>query len=221
MGKLPDINGIGMTSQRTRARLVSRLRERGISNEVLLEVINSTPRHIFIEEALAHRAYEDTSLPIGYNQTISQPYTVARMTELMLEGGALRNVLEVGTGSGYQTAILAQLVDKVFTVERIQALLDRAKEHLRLLGLRNIQFKYDDGSMGWAERGPYDGIIVTASPRHIPRELLDQLAEGGRLLIPVGVEDTQQLTLVRRIGESIESRVVEEVKFVPLVGGRA
>ena len=221
MGKLPDINGIGMTSRRTRARLVDRLRERGITDEVLLDVINSTPRHIFVDEALAHRAYEDNSLPIGYNQTISQPYTVAKMTEALLAGGGIAKVLEVGTGSGYQTAILAQLVERVYTVERIQALLERAREHLRLLGLRNVQFKHDDGSLGWAERGPFDAIIVTASPRHVPQELVNQLAEGGRLLIPVGVEDTQQLVLVTRTPDGVDSVVLEEVKFVPLLGGRS
>ena len=221
MGKLPDINGIGMTSKRTRARLVSRLRERGIGDEVLLDVINMTPRHIFVDEALAHRAYEDTSLPIGYNQTISQPYTVARMTELLLAEGPLAKVLEVGTGSGYQTAVLAQLVERLYTVERIQALLERAREHLRMLGLRNIQFKHDDGNMGWAERGPFDAIIVTASPRHVPQELVNQLAEGGRMLLPVGTDEVQQLVLVRKTADGIETVPLEEVKFVPLQGGRS
>lgn len=220
MGKLPDMNGIGMTSRRTRARLVSRLRERGIADEVLLEVINQTPRHIFVDEALAHHAYEDTSLPIGYNQTISQPYTVARMTEVLLADGPLGKVLEVGTGSGYQTAVLAQLVERIYTVERIEILLERARQHLKLLGLRNVQFKHDDGSMGWAERGPFDGIIVTASPRHIPRELTNQLTDGGRLLIPVGVDDTQQLMLITRTGDQIDKKMLEEVNFVPLLGGR-
>jgi protein-L-isoaspartate(D-aspartate) O-methyltransferase len=219
LGKQPDIQGIGMTSQRTRSRLVARLRERGIVNEVLLDVINMTPRHVFIDEALAHRAYEDTSLPIGFNQTISQPYTVARMTELLLADGPLTKVLEIGTGCGYQTAILARLVEKVYTVERIQGLLERAREHLKLIGLRNIQFKHDDGNLGWAERGPYDGIIVTASPRHIPAELLAQLDTGGRMVIPVGVADKQQLTLVRSTAGGMETTVLEEVNFVPLLGG--
>lgn len=221
MGKVPDIRGVGMTSQRTRNRLVGRLRERGIENEVLLDVINMTPRHVFVDEALSHRAYEDTSLPIGYNQTISQPFTVARMTELLLAEGPLEKVLEIGTGSGYQTAILAQLVDKLYTVERIQALLDRAKEHLKLLSLRNVQFKHDDGNLGWPERGPFDGIIVTASPRHIPPELVEQLSPGGRMVIPVGVDDKQVLTLVRNTPDGVETEVLEEVRFVPLLGGRS
>lgn len=221
MGKLADIEGIGMTSKRTRARLVSRLRERGIADEILLEIINRIPRHVFVDEALAHRAYEDTSLPIGFNQTISQPYIVARMTELLLSEGPLASVLEVGTGSGYQAAVLAQLVERVYTVERIQALLDRARDHLRLIGVRNVQFKHDDGSMGWADRGPFDAIIVTASPRHVPQELVDQLVPGGRMLLPVGIDDTQQLVLVRKTADGIETVAVEEVKFVPLVGGRS
>lgn len=210
-----------MTSQRTRSRLVSRLRERGIANEVLLDVMNMTPRHLFIDEALSHRAYEDTSLPIGFNQTISQPYTVARMTELLLADGPLEKVLEIGTGSGYQTAILAQLVDKVYTVERIQGLLDRARDHLKVLGLRNVQFKYDDGNIGWRERGPFDGIIVTASPRHVPPELIAQLTEGGRMILPIGTDDRQELTAVRVTPDGVETTVLEEVRFVPLVSGKS
>ena len=221
LDKQPDILGVGMTSPRTRGRLVSRLRERGITNEVLLEVINSTPRHLFIDEALSHRAYEDTSLPIGFNQTISQPFTVARMTELLIRDPVPKRVLEIGTGSGYQTAILARLVERVFTVERIQALLDRARDHLKSLGVRNVQFKHDDGNMGWAERGPFDGIIVTASPRHIPAELVAQLAIGGRMIIPVGTGDTQQLTMVEATETGIETTVLDQVKFVPLLGGKA
>ena len=218
---MADINGIGMTSRRTRARLVARLREQGIANEVLLEVMNTIPRHIFVDEALAHRAYEDTALPIGYNQTISQPYIVARMTEVLLEGGNLGKVLEIGTGSGYQTAILAQLVEQVYTVERIQALVDRARDTLKLLGIRNVQFKYDDGSTGWAERGPFDAIIVTAAPRHVPQELVNQLVEGGRMVLPVAVDDTQYLLLVTRTAEGVETERLEEVRFVPLLGGKS
>lgn len=216
----PDLRGVGMTSQRTRARLVERLRERGITDEALLEVISMTPRHLFIDEALSHRAYEDTSLPIGYQQTISQPYVVARMTQALLSDGPLNRVLEVGTGSGYQTAILAQMVDKVYTVERIQGLLERAREHLKLVGLRNVQFRHADGAVGWPERGPYDGIIVTASPRRIPEELIEQLAQGGKMVVPLDNGHGQQLVLIRAGEGGIETEVLEKVKFVPMVGGR-
>lgn len=215
-----DLNGIGMTSQRTRNRLINRLRDRDIADERVLDAMLSVPRHIFIDEALSHRAYEDSSLPIGFNQTISQPYMVARMTESLLAGGPLEKVLEIGSGSGYQTAILSQLVAKVWTVERIQGLHERAKATLRRLGIRNVQFKYDDGNIGWSEQGPFDGIIVTASPRHIPEELLQQLAIGGRMLIPVG-DTAQQLKLILRTDEGFEEEVLEDVKFVPLLGGRS
>jgi protein-L-isoaspartate(D-aspartate) O-methyltransferase len=220
-GNLPDMRGVGMTSQRTRSRLVQRLRERGIDNETLLDVIASTPRHMFVDEALASRAYEDTALPIGFHQTISQPYIVARMTQVLLAEGPLEKVLEIGTGSGYQTAILSQLVSRVYTVERIQGLSERARETLKLIGLRNIQFKHDDGNIGWLDRGPFDGIIVTASPRMIPQGLVDQLAVGGRLIIPVGTSDAQLLTVVRMTSDGPETEVLEDVKFVPLLGGKA
>lgn len=218
-----DINlkGIGMTSQRTRSRLVERLREQGIGSEVILDAINETPRHAFIDEALAHRAYEDSSLPIGYNQTISQPFIVARMTEALMADGPLGSVLEVGTGSGYQTAILARLVDKVYTVERINGLLKRARERLQSIGYRNIAYRHSDGGMGWPERGPFDGIIVTASPRIIPPELLAQLADNGRMLVPVGEAREQQLLLLRKNGDEIEQTRLETVRFVPLLGGKS
>ncbi len=218
--KKPDLNGVGMTSQRTRNRLVSRLRQQGIQDERVLDLINSTPRHLFIDEALAHRAYEDNALPIGFNQTISQPYIVARMTESLFDGGRLERVLEIGTGSGYQTAILAQLANKVYTVERIAGLLDKAKERLKLLGTRNTRFKYDDGNIGWQEQGPFQGIIVTASPRHVPDELLSQLAAGGRMIIPVGHRQ-QQLKLITNTQESFQTEILEDVKFVPLMRGKA
>ncbi|MDA8913102.1 protein-L-isoaspartate(D-aspartate) O-methyltransferase [Pseudomonadales bacterium] len=209
-----------MTSQRTRNRLTDRLREQGIVNEVVLQVMASTPRHLFVDEALAHRAYEDTALPIGNSQTISQPYIVARMTELLLQDVPPTSVLEVGTGSGYQTAILAQLMDQVFTVERISALLDRALGRFRQLGLHQIKSKYDDGHLGWAEKGPFDAIIVTASPREVPAALLAQLRAGGRLIIPVGDAETQTLTLVTRGEDGFETTSVEPVRFVPLLGGK-
>ncbi|MCH7743337.1 MAG: protein-L-isoaspartate(D-aspartate) O-methyltransferase [Proteobacteria bacterium] len=210
-----------MTSQRTRDRLVQRLRDQGIMDERILDVVTSTPRHAFIDEALAHRAYEDIALPIGFNQTISQPYIVARMTEVLLGGGPLNRVLEIGTGSGYQAAVLAQLVDRVYTVERISGLLEKAVSRFRLLGLRNIQYKHADGGLGWPERGPYDGIIITASPRRIPDELIAQLTEGGRMVVPLGHGDQQQLTMITNSADGVISEVLEAVKFVPLMGGKA
>jgi len=215
-----DIQGSGMTSQRTRSRMVARLRQQGITDERVLDVIDAIPRHVFIDEALAHRAYEDTALPIGFNQTISQPYIVARMTEALFAAGPLTKVLEIGTGSGYQTAVLAQLADKIYSVERIQGLLDKAKERLRFLGNKNTQFKYDDGNIGWPDRAPYDGIIVTASPRNLPKELLNQLAPGGRLIVPVG-DERQQLKRITNHDGEFEIEVLEDVKFVPLLGGKA
>ena len=207
-----NIKGIGMTSQRTRTRLVERLREQGIASEKILAVISETPRHAFIDEALAHRAYEDTALPIGYNQTISQPYVVARMTEALLADGPLETVLEIGTGSGYQTAILAQLVGRVYSVERIGGLLNRARERLTSIGYRNIHFRHADGGIGWPERGPFDAILVTASPRELPEGLLEQLAPGGRLLVPVGESRQQQLLLVKRTDEGFVRTELEPVR---------
>ena len=215
-----DASGVGMTSQRTRNRLTDRLREQGILNEAVLQVMASTPRHLFVDEALAHRAYEDTALPIGNSQTISQPYIVARMTELLFRDAQPESVLEVGTGSGYQTAILAQLVDQVFTVERISKLLDRALGRFRQLGLHQIKSKYDDGHLGWAGKGPFDAIIVTASPREVPSALLAQLAPGGRLIIPIGDPETQTLTMVERSSDGFDTTLVEPVRFVPLLGGK-
>lgn len=216
-----NLNGVGMTSQRTRDRLTQRLRDQGIIDERILDVINSTPRHAFIDEALAHRAYEDTALPIGFNQTISQPYIVARMTEALLAEGPLKKVLEVGTGSGYQAAVLAQLVEKIYTVERISGLLEKATARFKMLGLRNIMSKHADGGMGWPEKGPFDGIIVTASPRRIPDELIGQLAEGGRMIVPLGVADRQELVLVVKTANEVSTEVLEAVRFVPLVGGKS
>ena len=178
--------GIGMTSARTRDRLVQRLRDQGIRDEAVLEQIRNVPRHLFVDEALASRAYEDTALPIGLGQTISQPYVVARMSEALLDGFKGEKVLEVGTGCGYQTAVLAKLVKKIFTIERIPELLRRARQRLRELDVYNVQFKPGDGWEGWPKYGPYDGIIVTAAPDEIPEKLLQQLAPGGRLIIPVG-----------------------------------
>lgn len=212
--------GIGMTSQRTRERLIQRLYEEGLSDARVLEVIRSTPRHLFVDEALAHRAYEDTALPIGHNQTISQPYTVGRMTELLLAAGPLDKVLEIGTGCGYQTAVLAQLVNAVFSVERIQALQERAKERLQQLDLRNVLYRWGDGWTGWNSLAPYNGILVTAAASEVPQALLDQLAPGGRLVIPVGTEQGEQrLYLVENTERGFVQQILDPVHFVPLLGG--
>ena len=214
------IQGIGMTSQRTRDRLVERLRAEGIQNERVLEVIRTTPRHMFIDEALAHRAYEDTSLPIGQGQTISQPYIVARMTEIIIEQGLPDKVLEVGTGSGYQSAVLSRLVPKVYTVERINGLLVKARECHRALRLTNIYAKHSDGSWGWPEKAPYPAIMVTAAPEHVPETLLEQLSVGGRMVIPVGtVSGTQTLKLITRTTSGFEQQTLNAVRFVPLLDG--
>lgn len=208
-----------MTSKRTRDRLIQRLRQEGIKNEAVLEVILNTPRHIFVDEALAHRAYEDTALPIGYNQTLSQPYIVARMTEALLANGPVKRVLEVGTGSGYQTAILAQLVEQVFSVERILPLQEQARERMNTLGIRNVKMKHADGGMGWPEKSPFDGIIVTAAPRELPAELIEQLGPKGRLVIPVGPDSLQELVLVTKNNGELKREILEPVRFVPLLGG--
>lgn len=209
-----------MTSQRTRDRLIERLTERGISDNSVLNAIRGTPRHIFLDEALSHRAYEDSSLPIGFQQTLSQPYIVARMTELLLANGPRDRVLEVGTGSGYQTAILAQLVERVFSVERIRPLQEKARQRLRQLGLNNVQLRHADGGMGWKDRGPYDGILSTAAPAQVPNELLEQLAVGGRLVIPIGPQGKQQaLYVFDKTEEGIQEQVIEPVLFVPLLSG--
>lgn len=212
-----DTHGIGMTSRRTRERLVQRLREEGIRDERVLAAMLKVPRHLFVEEALAHRAYEDSALPIGYGQTISQPFVVAMMTQALLAGGRLRKVLEVGSGSGYQTAVLAELVDAVYTVERLEPLHKLARRRLRELGYRNAHFRLGDGAEGWPEHAPYDGIIVTAAPKEIPEALLGQLALGGRLIIPVGTAAMQELRKVLRTEKGYEQERLELVNFVPLV----
>ncbi|MBV6289002.1 protein-L-isoaspartate(D-aspartate) O-methyltransferase [Pseudomonas aegrilactucae] len=213
-------HGIGFTSQRTRERLIQRLIEEGIKDQKVLEVLRNTPRHLFVDEALSHRAYEDTALPIGSNQTISQPFMVAYMSEVLLEDGPLDKVLEIGTGSGYQTAVLAQLVERVFSVERIKVLQDRAKERMVELNLRNLVFRWGDGFEGWPALAPYNGIIVTAGAPQVPQALLDQLAPGGRLVIPVGASgETQQLLLIVREEHGFSRRKLCDVRFVPLLNG--
>ena len=219
-----DLVGIGMTSQRTRNRLVERLRGKGIVDESVLAAIGSVPRHIFIDEALAHRAYEDTALPIGQGQTISQPFVVALMSQALLTTARSR-VLEVGTGSGYQTAILATLarsegsIGKLFTIERLAPLVERARERLNAMGCSGIRYRHGDGYQGWREEGPFDGILVTAAPRVVPDALLEQLAPGGRLVVPVGGASTQELRIYDRTADGIVSETVEQVRFVPLVKG--
>ena len=214
----PDISGIGMTSQRTRERLVQRLCEQGITNFEVLEVMRNAPRHLFLDEAMAHRAYEDTALPIGYQQTLSQPLTVARMTEILLANGPRKRVLEIGTGSGFQTYVLSQLVDEVFSVERIKPLLLKAKTRLRSLRVWNAQCRHAGGMMGWADKGPFDGILVAAAGEYVPEHLLAQLSDGGRLIMPVGKEK-QQLHLVIRDGDDWVQEILDSVFFVPLLPG--
>src|SRR5258707_17293 len=204
----PRFSGIGMTSARTRDRLVQRLREQGITNLSVVDRIRTLPRHIFMDEALASRAYEDIALPIGFGQTISQPYIVARMTEALLDGPALEQVLEVGTGCGYQTAVLAPLVDRIYTIERIEGLQKRARLRLKELGIRNVRFKVGDGSVGWRTQAPFDGILVAAAPLVVPEELIEQLAVGGRLLVPAGPGGRQQMLRNVRTEPGIEKRVL-------------
>ncbi len=213
------INGIGMTSQRTRDRLISRLQDNGIKNIAVLDVMRNTPRHIFVDEALATRAYEDTALPIGNSQTISQPFIVARMTEALIENNNPAKVLEIGTGSGYQTAVLAQLVRQVYTVERIQRFIPVAKQRIQQLNLHNVSFSHRDGFKGWPTHAPYDGIIVTAAPVQIPETLLNQLRVGGRLIIPQGERDSQKLVVVTRTDSDFETKELDWVTFVPLLEG--
>lgn len=217
-----NFDGIGMTSRRTRDRLIQRLEGQGIKNKRVLEVMANTPRHWFLDEALSHCAYEEKSIPIGHGQTLSQPYIVAKMTELMIgRGPAPKSILEVGTGSGYQTAVLAQLFEKVWTIERIQPLQRLAKQRLQQLGLRNIQYRYGDGNEGWQSGAPYDAIIATAAPSQVPQALLGQLAPEGVLVIPVGDERKQELLWVKHDSQSGKflRRVIEPAFFVPLLSG--
>jgi protein-L-isoaspartate(D-aspartate) O-methyltransferase len=213
------IAGIGMTSARTRDRLVERLRAHGIRSEAVLNQIRNVPRHLFVDEALASRAYEDTALPIGHGQTISQPYVVAMMTEALLDGFTGETVLEIGTGCGYQTAVLAPLVKKIYSVERIPQLLKKTKQRLRDLDIYNVQFRPGDGWEGWPKYAPYDGIIVAAAAPVVPEKLLEQLAPGGRLVMPVGSPGYQELTLVTRREDHFEQVTLGGVSFVPLVPG--
>ena len=213
-----DLQGIGMTSQRTRDRLVARLREQGIDNNEVLACMGAVPRHIFVDEAMAHRSYEDTALPIGHNQTISQPFIVALMTQLLCEVKP-RQVLEVGTGSGYQTAVLSYFCHRLYSVERISALTKRAQKRLAAMSVKNTVLKHGDGYGGWEVHAPFDAIMVTAAPPAVPEALLDQLAVGGRLIVPVGDDAVQELIVIDRTKDGFLERVHDRVKFVPLVSG--
>ncbi|MFA6016351.1 MAG: protein-L-isoaspartate(D-aspartate) O-methyltransferase [Gallionellaceae bacterium] len=211
--------GIGMTSPRTRNRMIERLRNQGITDEVVLEAMNSIPRHIFIDEALGSRAYDDVSLPIGQGQTISQPYIVARMIEILRNGWQLNRVLEVGTGCGYQAAVLGKVSSQVYSVERIQPLHKRALQSLKELQIKNVELSYADGTMGRPEIAPFDGIIMAAAATHIPQALLEQLAVGGRMVMPLGSQE-QVLTLIEREANGFKTSRLEAVKFVPILTGR-
>lgn len=211
-----------MTSRRTRERLVQRLAEQGIDDSAVLEALRNVPRHLFLDEAMAHQAYENIALPIGFQQTLSQPYIVARMTELLVEGRErLGRVLEIGSGSGYQSAVLAALVDEVYALERIKPLLMAGRRRMRQLKLRNVQMRHGDGCDGWAAQAPFDGILVAAAAAQIPRQLLEQLAPGGRLVLPLGPREQQTLAVIARGERGFERRDIEPVRFVPLVGSAA
>ena len=215
--------GIGMTSQRTRARMVDRLREQGIADARVLEAMAGVPRHLFVEEALASRAYEDTALPIGFGQTISQPYVVARMIEILIQERQLGKVLEVGTGCGYQAAVLAQIATEVYSVERIRELLERARANLRELRLKNLRLAYGDGGAGLEKAAPFDSIILAAAAPEMPLALLQQLARGGRMILPLreGRADAQRLVLVERSRLGFSETALDPVRFVPLQAGKA
>lgn len=223
MSQERHVNGIGMTSARTRDRLIARLQREGISNEAVLERMRNVPRHLFVDEALASRAYEDTALPIGFGQTISQPYIVAIMTEALVEnlrpGERLKKVLEIGTGCGYQTAVLAPFAQHIYSVERLQPLIRRARERLSQLKINNVTLRHADGWRGWKSQAPFQGILVAASPPEVPQDLLDQLDEGGRLVIPIGRRGGQKLQCITRRGNAFETEELGLVSFVPLVEG--
>jgi protein-L-isoaspartate(D-aspartate) O-methyltransferase len=210
--------GIGMTSQRTRMRMIERLRDQGVKDEVVLKAMAEIPRHIFVDEALASRAYDDLALPIGFGQTISNPLTVARMVELARGGRSLVKVLEIGTGCGYQAAVLSRVAGEVYSLERLAGLISKSRVRLRELGLRNIKLKHGDGHAGLKEHGPFDAIVMSAAATHLPETLAEQLEEGGRMVLPLGTKE-QRLVLVVRHATGFEQSVLDEVKFVPLMAG--
>ena len=213
--------GIGMTSQRTRMRMIERLRAQGIRDEVVLSVLGEVPRHVFVDEALASRAYEDIALPLGFGQTISSPYTVARMTELARAGAAINKVLEIGTGCGYQAAILARLAKEVYSIERISALLAKARRHVRDLRISNVRLRHTDGQAGMPDAAPFDVIIMSAAATHIPRELMEQLGVGGRMIVPICQGGEQRLRMIERSANGYIEKKMDTVKFVPLLPGTA
>jgi len=211
--------GIGMTSQRTRLRMVERLRELGVSDEVVLGVMGEVPRHVFVDEALASRAYELISLPLGFGQTISSPYTVARMTEIARNGAALGKVLEVGTGCGYQATVLARLAREVYSIERLAPLLTKARKHLREVRAMNVRLRHGDGHLGMAEVAPFDAIVMAAAATHVPEALLEQLAVGGRMVFPKVEQGEQFLFVIERSAHTYTEQKIEPVRFVPLLPG--
>ena len=214
-------SGIGMTSQRTRLRMIERLRGQGIRDEVVLSAMGEVPRHLFVDEALASRAYEDIALPLGFGQTISSPYTVARMTELARAGGALGKVLEIGTGCGYQSAVLSRVAKEVYSIERIAALLAKARKHFRELRMPNVRLRHGDGQTGMPEVAPFDAIVMTAAATHVPRELMDQLDVGGRMILPIAHGREQRLCVIERSQHGYIEKKMDVVKFVPLLPGVA
>ena len=214
-------SGIGMTSQRTRMRMVERLRGQGIRDEVVMSVLGEVPRHLFVEEALASRAYEDISLPLGFGQTISSPYTVARMTELVRGGGAIDRVLEIGTGCGYQAAVLSRIAKEVYSIERLAPLLAKARKHLRELKVPNVRLRHADGNAGMPEVAPFDAIVMSAAATHVPRGLLDQLMVGGRMILPMSKGGEQRLYMIERSAHGFVEKKMDVVKFVPLLPGVA
>jgi len=212
-------SGIGMTSQRTRMRMVERLREQGIRDEVVLSALGEVPRHLFVDEALASRAYEDIALPLGFGQTISSPYTVARMSEIVRAGEAINKVLEIGTGCGYQAAVLSRLAKEVYSIERLAALLAKARKHFRELRVSNVRLRHGDGQVGMPDAAPYDAILMSAAATHVPRDLLGQLTVGGRIILPISHAGEQRLLVIERTAHGFVEKKMEVVKFVPLLPG--